>query len=102
MQLLTRAFTYIFLILSFAVCAFADDESLPIKGRVVDANGDAVVQAKVTADDVDRRFKTSTVTNSSGEFQFSLPAGTYLITVRANGFSEVRQPLSVASGGRNG
>src|SRR5215208_4669626 len=98
MQLLKLSLKYIFIVVLMAVSIVARDESFPINGRVLDPNGQAVVQADVSVEDIERGFRTSTVTGSSGEFQLALPTGTYVVITRASGFSEVRQRLTVASG----
>src|SRR6476619_5581792 len=95
MQLLNYAVKYFFLVLLFAAMVVAEDELLPINGRVLDPNGQAIVQADVSVEDVDRRFKTSTVTSGSGEVQLALPSGSYIGTTKASGFSEVQQRLTV-------
>ena len=55
-----------------------------IVGRVLDCNGARVTNAAISIEngELERRLKS----NEDGEFEISLPAGVYRITVEADGF----------------
>jgi hypothetical protein len=56
-------------------------------GTVIDATKAVVPNAIVTAENTQTGVKTTTKTNSSGDYRFSdLPVGTYSVTVTATGF----------------
>ncbi|HKR83763.1 MAG TPA: carboxypeptidase regulatory-like domain-containing protein [Terriglobales bacterium] len=57
-----------------------------LAGIVTDASGEAVAGATVTARD-QQGFPQSAATDSSGHYQLSVTAGTYDVTIEANGFS---------------
>lgn len=60
-----------------------------ITGRVADAQGNVVPNASVTARSKATGRSRTTTTNEVGEYTLTdLPAGTYEITVEANGFSK--------------
>ncbi len=76
-------------------CVWAQNAGL--SGTVTDPAKAVVVGAGVTATRVDTRLEHSTVTNSSGIYQFpELPPGRYEIQVKAAGFqTSVRQDLDL-------
>ena len=71
-----------------------------VSGKVIDVNGAAIANAKITIMSLDQ---TKTTTSSgNGAYAFvSLPAGRYIVTVNASGyFSEaVAWDLSTSSAG---
>lgn len=71
-----------------AVVAGAQVSTVDIVGRVLDPSGAVVAGAKVTAKNVDTGLTRETVASSSGDFAITLlPAGTYRVTVEAQGFA---------------
>lgn len=68
-----------------------------IVGTVRDASGAAVPDASVTLTNASTQEKSSTATNTSGEYQFSaLRPGTYSVQVSAHGFgNQVRNDIEI-------
>lgn len=86
------------LVLSFAlVCCIAgsmwgQQVTAAFTGKITDASGAAIVNAKVTAADVDRGTQWSTTTNSDGAYNIPrVPIGTYNIKVEQQGFQTSTQ-----------
>ncbi len=76
------------LALLLAVAAFAQT-SASLSGIVHDANGGAVIGAKVTVSDPSKNFQLETKTSADGNFSFpTLQPGTYTVTVEAQGFKK--------------
>src|ERR1700676_5299777 len=74
-------------------CAFAQTQAIngSIRGRVTDAAGAIVPQAKGTVTNNDTGFSRSLNTGDDGLFVFpNLPLGTYTVTVEKTGFSVER------------
>jgi hypothetical protein len=71
-----------------------------IEGKVTDPKGAIVVGAAVTVTDTNTNQNFTAVTDAQGRFKIEgLPAGTYSLTVSAEGFSEARRAdLKVAEG----
>jgi hypothetical protein len=73
--------------------AWGQQVTAAILGRVSDPNGDPVISAKVTAQDMARGTEWTTVTNSEGAYNLPrLPVGTYRIRVEAQGFKTAVHP----------
>ena len=74
--------------------------SSALAGTVTDATGGAVPHATVTATNVDTAASREVESNGDGRFLFSqVNPGTYVVTVRANGYAEQKsQPVSVEVG----
>jgi len=73
----------------FAALAFGQAEigGATMNGTVADPSGAAVPNAKITVVSPQTGFTRTTTTNASGLYGFpQLPAGTYDLTVEANGF----------------
>src|SRR5262249_25164608 len=67
--------------------SYAQEVSAGITGRVTDPSGSAIVNATVTAKDVDRGTEWPTTTNMDGIYSFPrVPVGTYSLKVEAKGF----------------
>lgn len=63
-----------------------------IEGRVTDPRGAVVVGAAVTVTDMETNQTFTAVTDAQGRFKIEgVPAGTYSLTVAAEGFSEARR-----------
>jgi Carboxypeptidase regulatory-like domain/TonB dependent receptor-like, beta-barrel len=69
-----------------------------VKGIVHDPHHRPIENATVTLHAAHSAFVETATTNSDGAFSFvSVPLGDYIITVSANGFATIRQPLAVVS-----
>ena len=77
-------------LLALVLCAcpiFAQEVSAGITGRVTDPSGAAIVNASVTAKDLDRGTEWPTKSNEDGIYAFPrIPAGDYELRVEAAGF----------------
>ena len=73
-----------------------------IVGTVTDATGGLLANVKLTVEDVDTELTRTTVTDSSGSFEFTLlPVGRYSVTAELTGFKIARVPLlALAEGDR--
>ncbi|MBN8733838.1 MAG: TonB-dependent siderophore receptor [Acidobacteria bacterium] len=69
-----------------------------ITGTLQDMAGGGVPNARVSALLPGRSQGVTTVTGASGTFTISLPVGQYELVVRADGFEELRTPLTVSGG----
>src|SRR5436305_7482818 len=75
----------------FPVSGHAQTTDGNVVGTVVDSTGAVVPNAKVDAVNTATGVKTSTQSNSSGEYRFNnLPAGKYDITANAPGFATAK------------
>jgi hypothetical protein len=69
-----------------------------VEGIVHDPHHRPLDSAKVTLHAAHSAFVQTAITNSDGAFNFvSVPLGDYVITISAEGFTTVREPLTVAS-----
>ncbi|MGH9838012.1 MAG: carboxypeptidase-like regulatory domain-containing protein [Blastocatellia bacterium] len=74
----------------FAVQSAAQTLTGDITGRVLDANGAVVPNAKVTVRSAGTGLARTATTNDEGEYTVTqLPPGNYEIVVEASGFSKV-------------
>jgi hypothetical protein len=85
--------------LAFTAPVWAQIRSATITGKVVDASGAAVTGADVIIRDTGTNYTYSLTTNQVGEFtQPYLPAGTYEVQVKREGFKALtRTDLQVAT-----
>jgi hypothetical protein len=75
---------------NFPKLAFGQEVTAAITGVVSDKNGAVIVNATVTATDVDRGSHFTSKTNSVGSYDFPrIPIGTYQLKVEAPGFQSV-------------
>jgi hypothetical protein len=80
------------LALTFASHSFAQTTSSSIAGSVVDQQGAAIPNARVSATEQTRNFTLNTVTDSQGRFVFpQAQPGSYNVTVEAEGFKKFEQ-----------
>lgn len=77
-------------LLTLCLTVFAlGQTSSSLSGIVQDSNGGAIAGAKVTASDSSKNLQIDTKTSSDGNFSFpALQAGTYTVTVEAQGFKK--------------
>ncbi len=81
-------FALLFLLCSLQLFAQTQAVNGSIRGRVTDAAGAIVPQAKVTVTNNDTGFSRSLNTGDDGLFVFpNLPLGNYTVTVEKTGFS---------------
>ncbi len=72
-----------------------------VGGAVTDQNNAAVPGATVTLKNVSTNKEETTITTSDGLFRFSnLQPGTYVLTIRASGFSDYKQEGLIVEVGR--
>jgi hypothetical protein len=85
------------MIMCWAIGARAQQAAGAITGTVTDESGAAVANATVSARDVARDTNVSTVTNSSGVYEFpQIPVGTIEMKVSATGFgTQVREAFAL-------
>ncbi|MEP6704364.1 MAG: TonB-dependent siderophore receptor, partial [Acidobacteriota bacterium] len=75
---------------------------LPVRARIVDQNGAAVVKATVKARNVVTKSSIRASSDANGEFFFYVPPGDYLLEVQAEGFNSLSRPLTVMPSESNG
>src|SRR5262245_50351198 len=88
-------------VVSLSVSLPAGAQSLAVAGRIVDAQGAVVVEAAII---LERAAGSPWTTSSSGDGTFSIsgvPAGMYTLRVRAAGFAEWTQALTVSAATAN-
>jgi hypothetical protein len=86
------------LLLAGAISAFAT-VLVTVRGVVHDPQHRPVAGAEVTLQASDSDFVLHARTSTEGEFQLTqAPIGVYTLTISANGFATVSEPLSVVSG----
>src|SRR6201996_9333567 len=86
----------------FTSAAFAQLTTADILGTVTDATGAVVPNATVVLTNVGTNEKRTTVSNSSGDYNFTLlPVGPFPLSVKASGFqASVTNDLAVEAGDR--
>jgi len=85
-----RTFLFSALILCFSIVSSAQTFRGSIQGTVTDPNGAVVPAADVTINSPDTGLTRTTQTDSEGSYLVSeLPIGTYQVTVKKSGFSDV-------------
>ncbi|WP_158819671.1 TonB-dependent receptor [Granulicella sp. S156] len=82
--------------------ALAQLTTADILGTVTDSTGAVVPKANVTLVNVDTNLQRTTVSNDSGDYEFTLlPVGHYSVTVKISGFkTSTTSNLSVEAGDR--
>jgi len=82
-----------------ALSAIASAQSLPLSGRVVDANGAGVAGATVSLYERDGRNRVNLATNGDGVYRFDRATpGEHLIEVTATGFAKATKLVRLNSG----
>src|SRR5882762_910004 len=80
------------LFVAFSVCAWAQETTGGLQGTVKDPSGAVVSNAAVELTGSSLVGKKSLTTDNSGYYRFAnLPPGTYAISVKAAGFSELKR-----------
>ena len=75
--------------------ALAQPARVAIRGIVLDPSRAPIARARVSAID-SRRLESTTTTNDRGEFVLNLADGDYRLTITADGFAAMTQPLGTA------
>ncbi len=79
----------LFLLVAFFGFAIAQTGSSTINGIVQDAQGNGISGAKVTLKNPSKNFSRDTISDSSGNFLFTvIPPDTYVVEVEATGFKK--------------
>ncbi len=72
--------------------ASAQTGTASLRGVVTDASGGAIVGAAITLTNAQEGLVRSSVSNSSGEYEFlALPPGVYALTAQKDGFQKYEQ-----------
>jgi len=90
-----RKFSAAILLVVFvlAVQGYAQSITGSLNGRVVDQQGSAVPNAKVTAYEPTKKLTVTTNSTEAGDFSIAgLDPGTYAVTVEAQGFKKLTRP----------
>jgi hemoglobin/transferrin/lactoferrin receptor protein len=82
-------------LLLIAVSLAATAEAATVRGRVTDGSGAAVTNTRVVVRDVATRQELVVDTGADGRFEAQVPAGTYIVTVMREGFSEAARTVVV-------
>src|SRR5580704_5955687 len=79
-------------LLAFQALTFAQSATTSLRGTVSDAKGLVVAGAEVTLSNAATGFSRSTKTDGQGVYQFlELPPASYMLTVEAAGFAEMKR-----------
>src|ERR1035441_72324 len=82
--------TILLVVFVLAVQGYAQSITGSLNGRVVDQQGSAVPNAKVTATEATKKLTVATNTTGGGDFSIAgLAPGNYSITVEASGFKKL-------------
>lgn len=85
--------TILLILFVLAIQGFAQSITGSLNGRVVDQQGSAVPNAKVTATEPSKKLTVNTNTTVAGDFSIAgLEPGTYNVTVEAQGFKKLTRP----------
>src|ERR1700732_5121165 len=91
-----RVIALVFAVLGLSVTMFGQAETGKISGTVSDPTGAIVTTAKVTVKRVDTGLTREATTSSGGGYTITnIPAGNYMVTVSAPGFSEFKKSVEV-------
>src|ERR1035441_4223345 len=82
--------TILLIVFVLAVQGYAQSVTGSLNGRVVDQQGSAVPDAKVTATEPTKKLTVATNTTGVGDFSIAgLAPGSYTVTVEATGFKKL-------------
>jgi hypothetical protein len=85
--------TILLLVFVLAIQGYAQSITGSLNGRVVDQQGSAVPDAKVTAIEPTKKVTVTTNTTGVGDFSIAgLAPGIYTVTVEASGFKKLTRP----------
>jgi hypothetical protein len=88
-----RLSTILLVLFVLAVQGYAQSITGSLNGRVVDQQGSAVPNAKVTANEATKSLSVPTNTTEGGDFSIAgLAPGTYTVVVEAKGFKKLTRP----------
>ena len=92
------------LILSLALCVFAQRDLATLVGTVTDASGAGIPNAKVIISEIATGLNYELVSGGGGEFaRPALKPGVYTVSVEANGFKKTtRRDVTLTAGDRTG
>ena len=78
------------ILLALAIQGFAQSVTGSLNGRVVDQQGSAIPDARVTATEPTKKFTVATNTTGVGDFSIAgLAPGSYIVSVEAKGFKKL-------------
>src|SRR6266540_3596885 len=96
----TTLFVRLAAIFFFLGCAFAQRDLGTITGTVIDAQGAAIPDAKITITEDATGLTYDVITSGTGEYaRPALKPGTYTVTAEAKGFRRVVQRNVIVTGG---
>jgi hypothetical protein len=85
--------------LTLGSTVFAQQITASLRGKVADANGSVIPNAKVTARQTDTNFTKSVTSGSFGQYYIGgLPAGHYELQVEASGFAKLVRNVDLTVG----
>ena len=94
-----RVIALVVTVLGLSITMFGQAETGRIIGVVSDPTGAIITQAKVTVKNTGTNLTREATTSSAGEYTITnVPAGSYVVTVSAPGFSNFRKPAEVTVG----
>src|ERR1039457_2205409 len=85
--------TIFLIVFVLAVQGYAQSITGSLNGRIVDQQGSAVPNARVTATEATKKLTVATNSTGAGDFSIAgLAPGTYTVTVEASGFKKLTRP----------
>src|SRR6185503_21177198 len=92
--------TFLFTI-SLSVSGQPSADEVRVRGQVVDQNHAVVTGAIVLVSNLLSKPYATASSDTNGEFSFSLPAGEYVLDVKAEGFDSTSRKLRVSPDEKN-
>src|SRR5438034_4350888 len=100
-HLAARSFATLMVLALLAVPVFGQTSQGSISGTVRDPQDAAVVNANVTALEMDKKTSFTTTSDQAGRFTFTnLLPGSYMITVTATGFKKAEKEVGLLANDR--
>jgi hemoglobin/transferrin/lactoferrin receptor protein len=97
MKFFNRIFFIVLFLSVFTLQAFSQSNRDTLNGRIIDSNGAALANVKITARNKATGEEYTVQTNEAGNFLLeNLPKGEYRVTAEAKGFSSSSKEISVA------